>query len=58
MGGPSFSVSSKRVGCFCRCLCYLAWATRLSRPGTIIVVDNVIRDGAIIHPEAIVKSIP
>jgi predicted O-methyltransferase YrrM len=30
---------------------YLEWALRLSRPGTIIVVDNVIRDGAIIHPE-------
>jgi predicted O-methyltransferase YrrM len=30
---------------------YLEWAIRLSRPGTIIIVDNVIRDGAIIHPE-------
>jgi predicted O-methyltransferase YrrM len=27
---------------------YLAWAIRLSRPGTVIVCDNVIRDGAVI----------
>ena len=27
---------------------YLAWALRLSRPGTTIVVDNVIRDGRIL----------
>jgi predicted O-methyltransferase YrrM len=26
---------------------YLAWALRLSRPGTLIVADNVIRDGAV-----------
>ncbi|OYY25957.1 MAG: methyltransferase [Azorhizobium sp. 35-67-15] len=26
---------------------YLAWALRLSRPGTLIVWDNVIRDGAV-----------
>lgn len=26
---------------------YLAWALRLSRMGTLIVVDNVIRDGAV-----------
>jgi predicted O-methyltransferase YrrM len=26
---------------------YLEWALRLSRPGTVIVVDNVVRDGAI-----------
>jgi len=25
---------------------YLSWAMRLSRPGTVIVCDNVIRDGA------------
>jgi predicted O-methyltransferase YrrM len=29
---------------------YLDWSLRLSRPGTIIIVDNVIRDGAIIDP--------
>jgi predicted O-methyltransferase YrrM len=27
---------------------YLAWALRLSRPGTLIVADNVIRDGALV----------
>jgi predicted O-methyltransferase YrrM len=27
---------------------YLEWAIRLSRPGTIIIGDNVIRDGAIL----------
>jgi predicted O-methyltransferase YrrM len=26
---------------------YLAWALRLSRPGTVILCDNVVRDGAI-----------
>ena len=26
---------------------YLEWALKLSRPGTLIVVDNVVRDGAI-----------
>lgn len=30
---------------------YLNWAIRLSRPGTLIVVDNVIRDGAIADPD-------
>ena len=30
---------------------YLEWSLRLSRPGTIIIVDNVIRDGAIIDPK-------
>ena len=28
---------------------YLTWAMRLSRPGTVIVCDNVIRDGAVIN---------
>ncbi len=27
---------------------YLAWALRLSRPGTLIIGDNVIRDGAVL----------
>ena len=27
---------------------YLEWAIRLSRPGTLIVVDNVVRDGSVI----------
>jgi predicted O-methyltransferase YrrM len=29
------------------CAPYFEWALRLSRPGTAIVVDNVIRDGAV-----------
>lgn len=31
---------------------YLDWALRLSRPGSVIVVDNVVRDGAVADPEA------
>jgi predicted O-methyltransferase YrrM len=27
---------------------YLRWAMRLSRPGTVIICDNVIRDGAVL----------
>jgi predicted O-methyltransferase YrrM len=30
---------------------YLTWALKLSRPGTLIVVDNVIRDGAILNAD-------
>jgi predicted O-methyltransferase YrrM len=30
---------------------YLEWSLRLSRPGTILVVDNVIRDGAVVDPK-------
>ncbi len=30
---------------------YLDWALKLSRPGTIIITDNVIREGAIINPD-------
>ncbi len=29
---------------------YLEWALRLSHVGTLIIVDNVVRDGAIIQP--------
>jgi predicted O-methyltransferase YrrM len=29
---------------------YLAWALRLSRPGTVIVADNVVRGGAVVDP--------
>ncbi|HVW92989.1 MAG TPA: O-methyltransferase [Devosia sp.] len=29
---------------------YLDWALRLSRPGTVVIVDNVIRNGAITDP--------
>jgi predicted O-methyltransferase YrrM len=28
---------------------YLTWSLRLSRPGTLIVVDNVVRDGSVIE---------
>jgi len=31
---------------------YLEWAIRLGRPGSVIVVDNVIRDGKVLAPEA------
>jgi predicted O-methyltransferase YrrM len=30
---------------------YLEWAVRLARPGTVIVVDNVIREGKILSPD-------
>lgn len=30
---------------------YLEWSLRLSHPGTIIVTDNVVREGAVINPE-------
>ena len=29
---------------------YFQWALKLSRPGTLIVADNVVRDGAILDP--------
>jgi predicted O-methyltransferase YrrM len=31
---------------------YLMWSLRLAWPGTLIVADNVVRDGAILDPEA------
>ncbi|RUT92433.1 O-methyltransferase, partial [Mesorhizobium sp. USDA-HM6] len=31
---------------------YLSWAMRLSRPGTVIVCDNVIRDGAVVKKDS------
>jgi len=31
---------------------YFEWALQLSRPGTLIVADNVVRDGAILDPDA------
>lgn len=31
---------------------YLEWSLRLSRPGTVIVCDNVVRDGAVIDRES------
>jgi predicted O-methyltransferase YrrM len=29
---------------------YLQWAVRLARVGTVIVADNVVREGAVIDP--------
>jgi predicted O-methyltransferase YrrM len=31
---------------------YLAWALRLSRPGTVILADNVVRQGAVSDPQS------
>jgi predicted O-methyltransferase YrrM len=31
---------------------YIEWAVKLSHPGTVIVVDNVIRDGAVVDAES------
>lgn len=31
---------------------YFDWSLKLSRPGTVIVGDNVVRDGAILRPDA------
>ncbi len=31
---------------------YLEWAVKLARPGAVIVVDNVIRDGQILQPDS------
>jgi predicted O-methyltransferase YrrM len=36
---------------------YLEWALRLSRPGTLIVADNVIRDGAVADPSTTDPSV-
>ncbi|HEY9305838.1 MAG TPA: O-methyltransferase [Mycobacterium sp.] len=37
---------------------YVEWAVRLSHPGSVIVVDNVIRDGAILSadPDDVVRA--
>jgi predicted O-methyltransferase YrrM len=31
---------------------YLEWAVKLTRPGSVVVVDNVIRDGRVLAPES------
>ena len=31
---------------------YFQWSLRLSRPGTVIIVDNVIRKGRVVEPSA------
>lgn len=30
---------------------YLSWAMRLSRPGTVIICDNVVRDGTVLNDD-------
>jgi predicted O-methyltransferase YrrM len=36
---------------------YLDWALRFSRPGTIVIGDNVVRNGAVIEPDSTDPSI-
>ena len=36
---------------------YLRWAMKLSRPGTLIIVDNVVRDGAVIDAASADKDV-
>ena len=31
---------------------YLDWAIRLARPGTVIILDNVVRDGRVVDPNS------
>jgi predicted O-methyltransferase YrrM len=30
---------------------YLEWSLKLSRPGTLIIADNVVRDGKVVNPD-------
>ena len=36
---------------------YLRWALKLSHPGSLIIVDNVVRDGAVIDPASQDKDV-
>lgn len=36
---------------------YFEWALKLSRPGTLIIVDNVVRDGAVIDADSSDESV-
>jgi predicted O-methyltransferase YrrM len=36
---------------------YLHWALRLSRPGTVIVADNVVREGKVVEPACDDKNV-
>jgi caffeoyl-CoA O-methyltransferase len=39
---------------------YFEWSLKLSRPGTLIIADNVIRDGKVLnpdHPDPMVKGV-
>lgn len=31
---------------------YFRWAVKLARRGTVIIIDNVVRDGAVIDPQS------
>ena len=37
---------------------YLEWAVRLSRPGTLIIADNVVREGEVLHPDSADENVP
>jgi len=36
---------------------YLAWALKLSRPGSLIIADNVVREGAVADPGSVDPSV-
>jgi predicted O-methyltransferase YrrM len=36
---------------------YVRWAIKLSRPGTLIIIDNVVRDGAVIDAASTDKDV-
>jgi predicted O-methyltransferase YrrM len=36
---------------------YFMWAVRMSRPGSLIIVDNVVRNGAVVDPETTDASV-
>jgi predicted O-methyltransferase YrrM len=36
---------------------YFVWSLKLSRPGTILVFDNVVRDGAVVDPSNTTPSV-
>jgi predicted O-methyltransferase YrrM len=36
---------------------YVRWALKLSRPGTLIIIDNVVRDGAVIDSTSADKDV-
>lgn len=37
---------------------YLDWAVRLSRPGSLIVADNVVREGEVLDPDSTDENVP
>ena len=36
---------------------YLDWAIRLSRPGTVIILDNVVRDGRVVEAKSADRNV-